>query len=105
MQTSNGVKKILLIFISFYILFLLQASFLVHFNINGWVPNLILIAVILINLFEKPKESLGPFSAIVGGFFSDVSFEPPLNFIGFHILVFFLLSVFIKYFLKRYVQL
>ena len=106
------VKKIFLIFISFYILFLLQTSFFVYFNILGrwlsWSQNLILISVIGINFFEKPKENSGLFSAASGGFFLDMSSgasDAPLNFIGFHILIFLLISVFIKYFFKKHVQL
>jgi rod shape-determining protein MreD len=101
------VKKILLIFISFYILFLLQTSFLVHFNILGRTPNLILISVILINLFEKPREDLGLYSAVISGLFLDMSSQAavaPLNFIGFHILTYLLIAIFIKFLLKKYVQ-
>jgi len=96
------VKNIFLIFISFYILFLLQTSFLTYFNVAGMIPNLILISVILINFFEKPRQYLGLFSAAIGGFFLDMFSE---NFICFHVLVFLLISVFIKYLFKKHVQL
>jgi len=99
------VKNIFLIFISFYILFLLQTSFLTYFNVAGMIPNLILISVILINFFEKPGQYLGLFSAAIGGFFLDMFSDAPLNFIGFHILIFLLISVFIKYLFKKHVQL
>ena len=56
------MKKILILVIVFYILVLFQISFLVHFNIFdgsflGWSPNLILIAVILLNIFENPQKN------------------------------------------------
>lgn len=95
------VKKILILILFFYILVLLQTSFLVHFNIKGIVPNLVLVSVILINFFEKPKEYLGFLSAIIGGFFLDVFSE---NFIGFYILILVGLAIFIKFILKKYVR-
>jgi len=102
MQTSNGVKKIFLIFISFYILTLFQSSFLVHFHFSGIVPNLLLISVILINLFESRSSNSGFFSAAISGFFSDVFSE---NFLGLHVLIFLSISFFIKHFFKKHVQL
>ena len=107
MQTSNGVKNIFLIFFSFYILFLLQTSFLAHFNIAGMVPNLILISIILINFFEKPSGDSGLFSAVSGGFFLDMfsgAAVGPLSFIGFHILIYLLIAIFIKFLLKKHVR-
>jgi len=101
------IKKIFLIFFSFYILFLLQTSFLIHFNIRGRTPNLILISVICINLFEKPREDSGLFSAVIGGFFLDIFSQAaaaPLNFIGFHVLIYLLIAIFIKFLLKKHVR-
>jgi len=92
------LKKIILIIFGFYFLTLLQASFFIHFS--NYVPNLVLIAVVLINLFEKQKSAFGIFSAFVGGFFLDVFFGP---YIGYYILICFLTSLFIKLVFKRYV--
>lgn len=99
---SNGVKKILILIIFFYILALFQTSFLVYFNLLGRFADwsLILISVIAINLLEKPKNYSGYFSATIGGFFLDIFSE---NFIGFYILILFLLAFFIKFVLKRYI--
>lgn len=66
------MKKNVVLILFFYILALIQTSFLVHFNINGQVPNLILIALVLLIFFEKPEEKLSFFGAVVGGFFLDI---------------------------------
>jgi len=95
------VKKTLILIIFFYVLALLQTSFLVHFHILGIVPNFIFIAVILINLFEKPQKNSGILSAFIGGFFLDIFSS---RFIGFNILILVGLSFFIKFILKKYVQ-
>jgi len=94
-------KKILVLVIFFYFLALFQTSFLAHFSIFGFVPNLIFIIVILWNFFEKPKKTLGIFSALIGGFFLDVFSSRP---IGFYIFILGAMSLFIKLIIKRYVR-
>ncbi|MCH8741947.1 hypothetical protein IH779_03545 [Patescibacteria group bacterium] len=66
------MKKGLVLILFFYILALIQTSFLVHFNIEEQVPNLILIALVLLTFFEKPEEKLSFFGAGIGGFFLDI---------------------------------
>jgi rod shape-determining protein MreD len=95
------VKKILAFIIFFYVLALFQTSFLVHFKIFGQIPNLILLALIIINIFEKPKDYSGVFAAVIGGFFLDIFSEKS---IGLSILILVALSLFIKLILKKYVQ-
>jgi len=103
------MKKILILIPFFYILTLFQTSFLIHFNVFleggfwGWTPNLILIAVILITVFEKPDPhtNFGVGVAFIGGFFLDIFSE---NFIGFHILILVILAFFIKFILRKYVR-
>lgn len=98
------MKKILILILFFYLLTLFQSSFLIHFNIlgwEGWSPNLILIAIILLNFFEDSQKNLGIFSAICGGFFLDIFSE---NFIGFYILISVGLAIFVKYILKKHVR-
>lgn len=85
----------------FYFLALLQTSFLIYFNILGIVPNIILILVILINLFEKPEQNLGLYSAFIGGFFLDIFSS---NFIGFYILISAGIAIFLKFILRKYVR-
>ncbi len=95
------IKKLSIIIIFFYILALLQTSFLVHFSVLGIIPNLILISVIFINFFEDIKENNGILSAFIGGFFLDIFSE---NIFGFQILVLIIISCFIKLILKKYVR-
>ncbi len=105
---NTKYSRVLLGFLLFYILVLFQTSFLIHFNIFleggflGWTPNLILITIILINLFEHPEKSFGIFSGFIGGFFLDIFSE---NFIGFHILILVGLAMVIKFILRNYVRL
>ena len=94
------IKKTIIIFLYFYILALLQTSFLIHFKIEI-IPNLILISVIFLNLFESASKKSGIFAAVVGGFFLDIFSPGPL---GFQISILVILAVFIKTILKRYVQ-
>ena len=100
------MKKILILIPFFYILTLFQTSFFIHFNIFlgggflGWALNLILIAVILITVFD-PHTKIGVGAAFIGGFFLDIFSE---NFIGFHILILVILAFFIKFILRRYVR-
>jgi len=101
------MKKILILIPFLYILTLFQTSFLIHFNVFleggfwGWVLNLILIAVILITVLEKPEKNSSIFLGGCGGFFLDIFSE---NFIGFHILILLGLSLFIKFILRKYVR-
>ena len=104
------MKKTLFLIIFFYILILLESSFLLHFTTFNFIPNLILITVILISFFDKSQGILGIYSAILGGFFLDVfgsgffgiSFGS--NFFGFSILFLLIVSIFIELIFKRYVQ-
>lgn len=102
------MKKILILIPFLYILTLFQTSFLTHFNIFlegffGWTPNLILITVILITVFENPDPhtNFGVGAAFIGGFFLDIFSE---NFIGLYILILVTLAFFIKFILRKYVR-
>ncbi len=101
------VKEILTLFL-IYLLILLQVSFFPRFNIKfpfgqfgAELFNLGFLFVVLVNLFGKIKNYFGILSAFWAGLLADVFSE---SLIGFHILIFLLCSLFIKYFLKRYVQ-
>jgi len=96
------IKKVILSALLFYFLTLLETSFLIHFSL--YFSNLILILIILINLLENRKENFGLICAFFGGFFSDIFSDTPPNFIGFHVLTYILISVFIKYLFKKHVQ-
>ena len=95
------MKKYLILIILFYLISLFQASFLIHFKIFSFFPNLILISQILITIFEDPKENLALFSSIPAGFFWDIFSENPF---GLGIGVLFTISLFIKIILKEYVR-
>ncbi len=97
------VKKIIFFVLFFYILTLIQVSFLTHFSLFGITLNLILIAIILINFFEKPEKKLGIISSFFGGFYLDI-FSLNSEFFGFYTLISVALALFIKFFLKKHVR-
>lgn len=63
------MKKIILAIIFLYFLILFQTGFL---NFLKIVPNLVLITILILVIFEKKGENLGLFSAIFGGIFLDI---------------------------------
>lgn len=88
--------KTVFLAIFFYFLALLQCSLI--------IPYLVLIFVALVNIFDKPSGKLGIFSAITGGFFLDV-FSLEVNFFfGENILAAIILSLAIKFLLKKHVH-
>jgi len=95
------IRKLLILTIILYLLVILQTSFLVHFNIAGLTLNIALFLVIIWNILEDPKKYLGIYLALIAGFFLDVFSS---YFIGFNILIFLMLSLFIKYIFKKYVR-
>lgn len=95
------LKKILFLIIIFYILTLLQTSFIPFFEIKGLTINLVLVLIILINFFEIPEKRIGLWSAFIAGFFLDVWSSMPF---GIEILIFVLVAIFIKFIVKKYVQ-
>lgn len=92
-------KQVLILIAAFYILVLLQASFLPHFL--PWV-NFVLPAVLLINLFERPEKHLGIFAAVLGGFLLDV-FSGRMT--GFYTAILFVSAMALKAILKNYIRL
>jgi len=97
-------RKVILILFLFYILALIQGSFLVHFTIFGVFPNLVLIFVLLINIFTPLNDWFGVVSALIGGFFLDIFSAGFFGFFGFYTLVFLTLSLFFNFILKKYVE-
>ena len=94
------IKRVLIIILGFYLLALLQASFFVHFRLAGIAPNFILIAVLLINVFEKPQKNTGILAGFIGGFFLDVFSSNP---IGFYTLILLGSALLIKIIFRKYV--
>lgn len=65
--------RLLIIFLLFGFLGILQTSFLVHFNIMGATPNIVFILFFLVVFFEESQKYIqGIFSAITAGFFLDI---------------------------------
>jgi len=87
------IQKILILLPSFYFFALIQTAFLFS------LP-LILILIILINLFENPRDFSGIFAGMIGGFFLDIFSS---GIIGLQVVILVFLSLFIKLILKRYV--
>ena len=95
------IKKILISIIIIYFLTLLETSFFVHFNIFRWIPNVILLYVIIFNIIESPKKYGGVYISIVAGFFVDIFSS---NFIGYSIIIFLATSLLLKLIFNRYVR-
>jgi len=99
------VKKIVFFAAILYILTLLQASFLVHFRVSGFLPNFVFIIVIFINLFSSSARDK-MMSAVIGGFYLDVfSLGNPGGFFGFYTLIMLGLFFFLKIISEKYVRL
>jgi len=91
------MKKALILFLFFYILSLIQTSFLIHFqSFIGQIPNLILISAILFFFLEDPKKSFSFFVAFLGGFFIDLWSN---QFLGTSIVLLIILAFILKRFL------
>lgn len=94
--------RLLVIFLLFGLLGILQTSFLVHFHIMGANLNLIFILFYLIFFFEESQKYIqGIFSAITAGFFLDAlsSFYFGISLIYLLIIVF--ISKYIIYLLSK----
>lgn len=87
-----------------YILALVQAGFFAHFPVFGFFPNFLFIFVVIINVFEKPKDKLGLCAGFLGGFFLDIFSLGNNPFFGFYTLISLLPPLFIKFILMKYVQ-
>jgi len=93
------MKKALILIVSFYFLVLFQNSFLIHFSISRFIPNLVFVAVIVLSiLFPNSFVEIG---AIGGGFFLDVFSSKPF---GFYTVIMLCLSTLIMFVLKKYVR-
>lgn len=94
------MKHGLLLAASFFILAMLQVSFLPHFSLVGWVPNLVLITLVILASVVTPKT--GTIAALSGGFFLDVYSVLPF---GFWIILSLVVFFAARYFLQYYVRL
>lgn len=94
------MKKIIIFILLLYFLALAQTSFFSHFRFFNVIPSLVLLAVLLINVLEKPRDRSGIFAAFAGGFFIDVFSS---GFIGLYVLILAASAFLIKLILKDYV--
>ena len=95
------IKRFAFLFLFFYFLALLQASFLPHFGAFFTFFNAVLVAVLVLNFFEPAKERSGIASAAIGGLFLDMFSG---QFFGFWTALSVALAVFLKLFVKKYVR-
>jgi rod shape-determining protein MreD len=98
------IKKAIFLILGLYFLTLLQTSFFVSLFSPGIILNFVLILVAIINIFEKPENRFGIFAAFLGGFYLDVFSLNLAPFFGFYALISVVLSFFIKFILRKYVQ-
>jgi len=95
------IKRLIIVLIFLYFLVLFQNSFLINFKIFGISPNLVLLAVILINVFFEDSFLL-LFTALMGGFCLDAFSIGSSRFFGYYIIIalviYFIISYSTKYF-------
>ncbi|GEM_PF-3103399 len=90
------------VFLLLYAFALLQMSFFVHFFPAGLIPNFVILAVLVISIFERSESHASLGMALFGGFLIDIFSG---GFIGFWALVLLCASMLIKLVLKDYVRL
>jgi rod shape-determining protein MreD len=90
------LKNALISILLCYFLVMLQTSFLVHF----WTVNLIILAVVFVNIFEKQEKNLGLALAFAGGFLLDVFSS---HFIGLYLSILLAAALFLKFILPKYI--
>lgn len=66
------LAKYLILIPLFWLLALVEHSFLPHFTIFQASPNLVFISVFFLNFCEKEKSKFGLFAAFLGGLFLDI---------------------------------
>lgn len=96
------MKLLFGVFLLLYAFALLQMSFLVHFFPAGLVPNLIILTVLCLSIFERSSSYSSMGVALFGGFLLDIFSD---GIIGFWPLALLLISTFIKIVLEDYVRL
>ena len=93
------MKKGFLVIFSFSVLSLLQVSFLPHFPLWGWVPNLVLISLVILAFFASARVGFG--AALAGGFLQDLYSSLPF---GFWMILFLILFFVLQHILRNYVR-
>ncbi len=96
------MKQMTMIFFVLFSFALLQISFLVYFFPRGFIPNFIVLAVLVVTIFEKQDSYAGIAAALFGGFLMDVF---STGIIGFWAFLLTFLSLLTKKILEEYVRL
>ena len=94
------MKKGILVILSFAVISLLQVSFLPPLSLSGWVPNLLLISLLVLASFAS--VTAGVVAALAGGFFLDLYSHLPF---GFWIVLSLILFLAARHILRNYVRL
>jgi len=85
-----------------YLLIIFQTSFLTHFKLCRYLPNLAIIFVVFFNFFERQEEKNGLIIAGACGFLLDIFSGKPL---GFYTAILLIACLIIKVFVKKYLYL
>jgi len=94
------MKKGFLVMLGFFVLAMLQVSFLPHFPLWGWIPNLVLISLVVLAFFTSPRTGFE--AAFAGGFLLDLYSSLPF---GFWIILSLILFFITRHILRNYVRL
>lgn len=78
---------------------LIQGSFFPPLEVP--TLNMVVLSVLAIDFFEDREDMKGWLSAFVGGFFLDIF---SCNFLGYHIIILFFITLFIKLVLKKVIR-
>ena len=96
------MKKVIISAVIIYLLIIVQTSFLAHFKFLYYLPNLVIVFVILLNLFESQQEKTGLIIGAIAGFLLDAFLEKPF---GFYTIILVVTSLAIKAIIKKYLNL
>ena len=93
------MKKEVFVVFTFVVISLFQVSFLPPLSLGGFVPNLVLFALLPLALFASLR--VGVEAALAGGFFLDVYSALPF---GFWMVLSLVLFLAVRYIFKNYVR-
>lgn len=93
------MKNFLILILVAYFLIIFQTSFLAHFGVWRYLPNLAILFVVFFNLFENQQEKNGLAIAGISGFLLDVFSASPF---GLYTAILIMAALIIKIIVKRY---